>query len=170
MTPAYKVDESILNRIIHKNITPKNVSDKIYLRIYYSNAKTSNLILKNNCIPNSNSILKRHHLIYEFKCPFDVCTRLNNSYIGVTTTSLSRRLTMHKREGAIKSHLEATHETIITREILDNNTSIIYSNMNHVHLHLAEAVLIDIKQPIINKQQRMSTTLPSHRIFIKDNG
>ena len=45
MTPAYKVDESILNRIIHKNITPKNVSDKIFLRIYYSNAKTSNLIL-----------------------------------------------------------------------------------------------------------------------------
>ena len=109
--------------------------------------------------------MKRDHLIYEFTCPLDDCAHQQTSYIGMTTTSLSRRLTMHKQEGAIKSHMNNKHNTAITRTILDNNTKIIYNNPNFIELKFAEAILIELKKPNINIQQQISTVLPTRKII-----
>ena len=98
------------------------------LRIYYINNKTSNLVLKNNCAAKPVSPLKRSHLIYFFNCSYGECGHHNSQYIGMTTTTLNRRLTLHKQEGAIKNHLRDNHNITITREILDNNTKILYYN------------------------------------------
>ena len=85
--------------------------------------------------------------------------------MGLTTTSLSRRLIMHKQEGAIKLHMNNKHKTAITRTILDNNTKIIYTNPNFIELKFAEAILIELKKPNINIQQQISTVLPTRKII-----
>ena len=90
--------------------------------------------------------------MYEFRCQTGECEHLNNSYIGVTTTSLSRRLTMHKGGGAPKSHHENVHDLPITRNILVNNTKIIKAENDNNRLMIIEALLIQSKQPVLNQQ------------------
>ena len=45
-------------------------------------------------------------------------------YIGETTTSLSRRLTMHLQNG-IRKHFNEKHQEALTRNILESNTKIL---------------------------------------------
>ena len=163
MSSAFKKDEQIIKSIIKRNLTTASENDKIYLRIYYKNNKTNNLIMKNSPSDNSNDPLKQHHLIYEFKCPIGECAHHNFTYIGMTTTTLSRRLTMHKQDGTIKKHFADKHHLNLERLHLDNNTKIIYKNSNYFKLKLAESILIDKKQPSLNIQQQNFTILPTHR-------
>ena len=66
----------------------------------YNKFKTSNLVIKNN----SSSLIgvlqkkkKKTTIIYQFKCSLGDCIFENNNniYVGLTSTTLSRRLTMH---------------------------------------------------------------------------
>ena len=163
MSTAYKNDEMIMKNIIINNVKSVDTNNKIKVRIFYKNNKTSNLLLINNCLPLNNSILKESHLIYEFSCPFDDCARLHASYIGMTTTTLSRRLTMHKKEGTIRIHLQTIHNITTTRDILNNNTRILYKNPNYFCLKLAEAIFIDNRKPKLNVQTQIATILPTRR-------
>ena len=47
MTPAYKVDERVLKKIVHNNVTPKN-DDPLQVVIYYKNKKVNNFVIKND--------------------------------------------------------------------------------------------------------------------------
>ena len=82
------------------NITPKNVlpndpTKKVRLIIYNKKFKTSNLIISNNTFP-STELLEMTNVVYMFKCPLGDCvSKANNTYVDFTTTTLSRRLTMH---------------------------------------------------------------------------
>ena len=68
---------------------------KIKLIIYYNKFKTSNLVIRNNSSP-SIGVLQKTNVIYKFKCPLGDCISDNNNiYVGLTSTTLSRRLTMH---------------------------------------------------------------------------
>jgi len=165
MSNEYKKDEQIIKTIINKNIKLTNPNNKLSLRIYYKNLKTHSLIIKNTYHNEDNNILKQHHLVYEFKCNVGDCVHQNNTYIGMTTTTLTRRLTMHKQDGAIKNHFQTTHNTPIERTHLDNNTRIIYKNHNFKLLQIAEAILIDKKQPTLNTQQQPQTILPTRKII-----
>ena len=95
----YKSDEKIMKTLIHKNILPTDPNEKIKLIIYYNKFKTSNLVIRNNSSPN---------LIYKFKCPLGDCISDNNNiYVGLTSTTLSRRLTMHLSDtSSIAQHLK----------------------------------------------------------------
>ena len=62
-SPTYKKDERILKQIIHKNVTPTNPINKIVLRIYYTNYRSSQMIMKNNCNPPTTN-LQKTHVIY----------------------------------------------------------------------------------------------------------
>ena len=91
----YKSDEKILKTLIHKNILPTDSNKKIKLIIYDDKFKTSNLVIKNNSSP-SIGVLQKTNDIYQFKCPLGDCiSENNNKYVGLTSTTLSRRLTMH---------------------------------------------------------------------------
>ena len=91
----YKSDEKILKTLIHKNILPTDPNKKIKLVIYYNKFKTSNLVIRNNSSP-SIGVLQKNNVIYKFKCPLGDCISDNNNiYVGLTSTTLSRRLTMH---------------------------------------------------------------------------
>ena len=93
------------------------------------------------------------NLVYEYKCKKDGCEHLpNRSYIGLTTTTLSRRLTMHLGNGGPKKHCQQDHATALTREMLEDNTEIIRRERDTNRLHISEAILIQQKGPTINRQ------------------
>ena len=93
--------------------------------------------MKNNQSPPL-PLMQQTNVVYEYKCNQDDCAHLpQNSYVGLTTTSLSRRITMHLRNGAPKLHAEASHPhpehpnvRSLTREMMVNNTKVIRRKNN----------------------------------------
>ena len=104
----YKSDEKMLKTLIHRNILPTDPNKKIKF-IYYK-FKTSNLVIRNNSSP-SIGLLQKTNAIYKFKCPLGECiSDYNNIYVGLTSTTLSRRLTMHLSDtSSIAQHLKNIH-------------------------------------------------------------
>ena len=124
----------------------------VRLIIYYKNAKTKNLVMQNN-IAAKRSGLQRTNVLYEFTCLKEDCRLLQNmKYIGETTTSLSRRLTMHLQNGAIRKHFIEKHQEPLTRSILESNTKILTEIRDHNRLAITEAIIIKERNPLINIQ------------------
>ena len=49
-----------------------------------------------NILQDTFQVLQKTNIIYQFKCPLgDFISENNNIYIGLTSITLSRRLTMH---------------------------------------------------------------------------
>lgn len=159
MSTAYKVEEKSLREIISRNCTPVKPTDNLRLTIYYKSPKVSSLVMNNN-ISKDKSILKATNVVYEFKCPFGECARQpNSSYIGHTTTTLSRRITMHLQEGAPKHHVLTEHQRPLLRNVMVENTSVLTRNSNQRKLKVLEAVYIRDKDPNINRQSNMRGTI-----------
>ena len=156
MNPSYKHDEQRLRKIIKENVILKNSRDKIQLIIYYRSRKTRDLIMKNNLTPKVRE-LARTNLIYDFGCTIDECAhqrRSDGTYSGLTTCTLSRRLTYHLQNGAIKNHALQVHGRKITRkEIVEMTTARrgCYQN-DFARLEILEALIIHFEQPVINRQ------------------
>ena len=162
MSTAYKKDEKILRDIVSKNCIPTKADDKIKLIIFYKNPSISNLVMSNN-LSKDTSALKATNIVYEYQCPLGDCARRNNSsYIGHTTTTLSRRITMHLQNGAPDKHTQTNHNTRLTRSMLVENTSIIAKCTNRKKLMVLEAVCIRDRDPLINRQMDMRGTLSLH--------
>ena len=53
----------------------------------------------------------------------------NIKYIGMASTTLSRRLTCHPSSGGPKQHVEHVHHECITRLIMTDNTKILRNLM-----------------------------------------
>ena len=98
-------------------------------------------------------------MVYQFACPHEDCRLRTVNYIGATTTSLSRRLTMHLREGAPHDHMAHHHSTRLTRKQLVDNTFIIKSPSCTTRLFIHEALMIRDRNPILNKQLKSCVTL-----------
>ena len=124
MTSEYKTEEAALKKIISRNCKPVEALDKIKLNIYYQSPTVSSFILKNN--PNKDTTpLKQCNVVYRYKCQTGDCAILPNSgYIGCTTTSLSRRLTMHLQNGGPQVHSQTKHDIALTRREIVANTTI----------------------------------------------
>jgi hypothetical protein len=89
------------------------------------------------------SDLQRTNVIYEFSCPIEGCKLLRNvKYVGMTTTTLSRRLTMHLSSGALKTHMKDEHNITLTRQILFENTKILKQFQDPSRLAIYEALLV----------------------------
>ena len=115
---------------------------KIKLVIYYNKFKTSNLVIRNNSSP-SIEVLQKTNVIYKFKCPLgDRISDNNNIYVGLTSTTLSRRLTMHLSDtSSIAQHLKKhSCPTAQLRKILTDNTTILEHQNNKQKLQILEAL------------------------------
>ena len=88
MHSNYKQDEAAIRNIISNNVSATDPDSAIHLIIYYKNKRTSQLIMKNSPRMDSDP-LKKHGVVYHIICPEKGC---NHSYIGMTTTRLSKRL------------------------------------------------------------------------------
>ena len=158
MTTSYQVDEKVIKQIIQSNVEPTKKDTKVNLRVYYKNRKVRDLIMRNN-MTRDDSKLKRTNVVYKFTCPHEDCRLRTADYIGLTTTTLSRRLTMHLREGAPQQHMAKNHQTKISRNDLTTNTTILKSNSNRRRLPVLEALLIRRDKPALNKQLTSCITL-----------
>ena len=140
-----------MKTLIHKNILPTDPNKKIKL-IYYNKFKTLNLVIRNNSSP-SIGVLQKTNVIYKFKCPLGDCISDNNNiYVGLTSTTLSRRLTVHLSDtSSIAQHLKK-HSCPATQlqKILTDNTILEHQN-NKQKLQILEALHIRNMQPILNR-------------------
>ena len=126
----YKRDEVALKEIITNNVNVTDPDSVLNLIIFFKNKKTSQLIMKN--FPQMDSDpLKKHRIL----CPLDGC---NHSYIGMTTTNLSKRLAVHLQEGNCYQHHVRNHGAL-QRPLLLRRTSIIDKDTDRCHLRLREA-------------------------------
>jgi len=107
--------------------------------------------MKNNLSTNPDP-LQRTGVVYKFTCPHDDCRRHPKHYIGATTTTLSRRLTMQRNAGGPHDHMERDHGHDLTRQELNDNISTMKSCTNHRKLWIFEALLTLKEFPYINKQ------------------
>ena len=149
---AYKTDEKVLKDIVTKNVKCTRQTDNFKLTIYYKSNTVKSIVSRNNQ-NTPPAELQQCNLIYEHTCNQDGCEHLSNSsYIGYTTTTLSRRLTMHLGSGAIKTHYNDTHNLGLNRQQIVSDTKIIRKEQNFNRLQITEAILIQSRNPTINRQ------------------
>ena len=98
-----------LRNIVKDNIYITNDNDELDLIIYYCNPKTAQLVMNNNT--KKRNKLNSTNVIYQYNYPNEDCMLQNINYIGSTTTTLSRRLTMHLNNGAINDHTLSVHQS-----------------------------------------------------------
>ena len=107
-----------MKSILNCNITCKNPSEVVKLQIYYKSRHVKALISNNRTQTITKTALQRSHVVYEYKCNIGECEHLNSSYIGMTATTLSRRLTLHLQSGAPRDHTRRYHGTTLTRDVI----------------------------------------------------
>ena len=152
MSNSYKTDERVLKEIVVRNVSCVNDNDELKLIIYYKNKRVNQLIINNNPTKKTDS-LQQTNVIYEFSCPKEDCKLLQNiKYIGMSSTTLSRRLTCHLSSGGPKQHMEHFHHECITRPITTDNTKILRRFNDPVRLGIAEALFMEANAPAINLQ------------------
>ena len=145
----YKQDEDALHSIIKNHVSPTDKSSQVKLNIYYKNKKTSQLLLRNNPAPPPSDMKKRN-VVYLFRCPEVRCP---HSYIGMTTTRLSKRLSCHLQEGAIYKHFQQEHSKTLTRDTIVNSTEVLDIAPDHKRLRYLEALNILQLKPTLNTAQ-----------------
>ena len=154
MNSSYKKYEQALREIIKDNIKVKNASDRVKLIIYYKTQKTRDIFMKNNLGPKLRDLAKTH-AVYEFKCNIGECQHLPRSktaYPGLTTCTLSRRLSYHLQNGAILKHSLDAHGRKITRKEIVDSTRIRYIERDWNRLEILESIIINDEDPEINRQ------------------
>ena len=159
MNAGWKADERILRKIIKNNCIPTNRDDSLQLNIYYRTPTTASIVMSNN--PNrDHTPLKQANVVYFYKCTKGDCALLPKSgYVGLTTTSLSRRITMHLQTGGPKTHTEKYHDSPLTRQDMTENTQILTKTSDRRRLPVLEAVFIRELDPQINLQVNSRGTL-----------
>ena len=95
------------------------------------------------------------NVLYQFDCPSEDCRLQKHNYVGYTCTTLSRRLTMHKQTGTLKSHMRDKHNIALTRQHLVENTTIIHTNRDPRRIEIIEAIYIRDHAPNINEQKNV---------------
>ena len=104
----------------------------------------------------STEFLDSTNVVYMFKCPLGDCvSRVNNTYVGLTSPTFSRRLTMLPNDSCstplhLKSHSISKSKFRIT---LVENTAIIAHKIRKLRLKILEALHIEIKKKPTNKNK-----------------
>ena len=151
--PNYRQDENTIKKIIKTHVIPKEPMTHIKTIIYYKKFKTSSIIVKNSGQRLRDS-MSQTNVVYQFKCSADGCQQNDNTYIGMTSTSLSRRLSCHitNLTSSIIDHLKS-HDVPREnfRRILVDNTKILTRNTCQIKLAIIEALLIKENKPTLNK-------------------
>ena len=154
MNTNYKRNEKSIKEIINNNVKVINPNDRLQIVIYYKSTKTSNLVMKNNMSPKLRE-LARTNLIYDFTCKTGECMHLPQQkvrYSGLTTCTLSRRLSLHIQKGAIRKHYELCHNRNINRDEIVAMTKARYHERDVRRLEILEALIIRYEDPEVNRQ------------------
>ena len=159
---AYKEESAALRGIINRGVIPEAPYKKIQLRIYSKPNLVSSMVMKNSTAPRLPKA-ECTNVVYKFSCPEEMCKSPIQDYIGHTRTTIRRRMTAHRNQGAIHQHFVDVHDRKPTLTELIENTQVIHRESNFSRLLIAEAVSIRIQKPTLNKQQEADNILPSNR-------
>ena len=172
MHKNYKKDEATLKNIIRAHVAPTEEDSKVDLVIYYKNKRTSQLLMKNS--PSSGQdLLKKRGVVYQLMCPASGCPQ---SYIGMTTLRLSKRLSVHLQEGAVFQHFNSEHGALRRQHLLQN-VKVLDGDTNQRRLRYKEALHILQMKPSLNVTQEtllLPTTIrrqarrPAHNALASD--
>ena len=94
-------------------------------------------------------------IVYEYNCKIGECKHLPKNkaaYTGLTTCTISRRLSNHLQKGAILEHCKNNHHCKLSRKELEESTTIRYLENDRNRLCILEALIIRQEDPEINKQ------------------
>ena len=160
MSTSYKEDERIIKDIITSNVFPAGNMTAVKTVVFYQSKNASHLLLKNNMAPRPAE-LQRTNLIYKHTCQNEDCRPHATSYIGMTRTKLTRRLSYHLQNGAIKKHYQEKHGVRLTREALVSGTEILDYETNPGRLAILEALYIKEEKPAMNLQYEELFVLPT---------
>jgi len=152
MNCQYKKDEKVLRDIMKRHLKTMNNNDHLQLNVYYSNKRTSSLLMKNN-IAERKELLRRSSVVYQIQCPIEDCELQNGIYLGQTRNTLSKRLTYHLQDGAMKDHVMKYHNRTLTRQDLEDHISVVASLQDYQRLSIYKALMILKLRPDINRQQ-----------------
>ena len=135
----YKIEERTIKNIINENTKCTGQNEKLNLIFFYKNLKSSNLSMRNNPSQPPTK-LQQTNVIYEFSCNQCVIQHSKAvNYVGMTQTTLSRRLTMHLGKGSIKDHYMENHQIVIDRKVIEENTRIIEKANNRQTLAIKKS-------------------------------
>ena len=105
--------------------------------------------MKNNLSPPTPTMQKTN-VIYRFKCPLPHGDAAE--YIGLTSTTVNKRLASHLQHGSILEHFKDCHNYKPTKQQLIDNTTILDHAQDRYRLFIKEALHIMKHNPSINKQ------------------
>ena len=103
--------------------------------------------------------MNKTNVIYKFNCPNEDCMLRSVNSVGSTSTTLSRRLTMHLGNGEIKDHMLEKHNSNIGWELLVNHTEILRKHSDTFRMLIQEALHIKFNNPNLNRQNTGSTRI-----------
>lgn len=110
--------------------------------------------MKNNLMPKPRDLAKTN-LIYDFQCQEGECQHLSTRetrYTGLTTCTISRRLSLHLSNGAIQSHFLEIHGRKISRNEIVERTKIRACESDTNRLEIWESLIILQEDPMLNRQ------------------
>ncbi|KAG0714836.1 hypothetical protein GWK47_013339 [Chionoecetes opilio] len=149
-------------QLVHKEIercTQVLISNGFSERDINRQTKT----IMESCPSQTKETIQKSHVVYRITCKRGNCEVLPSSYIGMTTTKLSRCLTCHLTSGAQKNHLLEKHGITIARKFLKENTEVVDMCADVWRLPILEALFIKYINPKLNVQAHDLQALPSMR-------
>ena len=112
--------------------------------------------------------LKKRGVVYQLMCPASGCPQ---SYIGMTTLLLSKRLCVHLQEDAVFQHFNREHGALQRQHLLQN-VKILDGDTSQRRLRYKEALHILQLKPSLNVTQEtllLPTTIRRHQRRPLDN-
>ena len=158
----YENEVTALKNIVRRNVELIHPFERLSLRTFCRPKTTSSLVMR-NCTAKKKPLEEETNVVYEFRCSVDACERRDVTYIGLTSTTLRRRMLAHRNNGGINSHYTKKHDRKPLLNELLENTSIIHREIRSTRLKIAEAVSIALKHPTLNTQKESDYVLPSAR-------
>ena len=158
----FQEESKVIRGIIRRGVTTVDPDKRIDLRIYCRPNQMASLVMKNSTAPPKEKE-ERTNIVYKFKCPERDCESSEVSYIGLTRTTLWRRLQNHRSQGAIFQHYTEKHNKRPGVEEMLESTNIIGQETTTRRLMIAEAVSIKLQKPTLNIQTTSQYILPSTR-------
>ena len=158
----HEQEAETLKKIVQLGFEVLEPFERLFLRIYCRPRTTSSLVMRNNTT-QARSLEETTNVVYLFKCPVGACERRTITYIGLTSTTLRRRMLAHRNNGAINKHYTKEHDRKPLLTELLQNTTVIHRENVPMRLNISEAVSIAVRHPVLNIQTESDYILPSVR-------
>ena len=145
----FQPESDTVRRIVKHGVSPVDSQEEVTLRIYCRPNLTASLIMKNSNTPKP-ALENETNVVYRFECTVGACRGRKVDYIGLTTTTLRKRMENHRYNGAISGHFKNVHERRPTTNELLQNSTILHRVQNFQRLAITEAVCIELRKPLLN--------------------